>query len=222
MGGTATAARLRVELDRKRITLADEGREDQWRIDQVRRASTAYGRGWSIVFDDAARLLAAVPMPPAAAALLWWSLTALHPRDWTRLTQAEIASAVGVERSTVSKALAHLVERGCICRDKRGGLRLSLWLAWQGTAPAYQKARRSRAGEIAAAQQWHLERAPAEHELAPARYWRLEDEAEARPAKATTPRAMVTSERRKLLERQRPANVPADEWAAMIDRGEIA
>lgn len=180
MGGKPSA--LRVDLARRRITIDEDGRVDQWRIDQVRRASKAYGRSWTVTFHDATRLLSAVPMPPAAASVMLWSLGALHPTEWTTLTQAQIALATGLSRQAVNRAVGHLVDRGVIIHEGRG-YRLSIWLCWQGTAQAYQKARRTRSGEIAQAQQWHLERAPAEFELNPTRYFRLVDDTVGAPSK---------------------------------------
>lgn len=171
---TKSTDKLRVALDTRRITLAHEGREDEWRIDQVRQASKAYGRAWSIVFLEAARAMATCPMAPAAGQVLWWAIGNLHPRDWTVARHESIALQVGLTRSAVTKALRELKERGLIQAGPNSSLRLTLFFGWQGTAQAYQKAKRGRAAEIEQARAWAKAHAHAEGEAE--RFWRIGDD----------------------------------------------
>lgn len=150
--------RVRVDMQSRHITITDiDGEQtDKYRLDQVRKASKAYGRSWNIVFMDASRLLSKCPMSPAATSVLWWALTNLHPRDYTICKQQDIAKILGFTRSAIAKALIDLRVRGIICKGKsRGHYRLSLFIAWQGTAGAYQKERRKRNDEIILARAWH-------------------------------------------------------------------
>lgn len=169
-------ARLRIDLATRRIEARDGDRTDTWRIDTVRRASKAYGRAWEVIFLEAARALARTRMSPATAAVLWWCIGHCHPRDWTLARHDRIAAEVGLTRSGVTRAIGELVERGLVQRGEPGMLRTSLWLGWQGTAQAYQSARRARGPEMEAARRWHLEHALGEEQRQGA--WRMSSDAD--------------------------------------------
>lgn len=143
-------ARLVVALDRRVIEVHHEdGGVDRWRIDRQRRASQAYGRRWSIAFCDMARLVAAARITPAASACLWWALGSLEARAFVRVRQLQVAAELGLHPSAVSRGFRDLNQIGLIQREG-DAMRLSLALGWQGTAVAYQRERRKRAGEIEA------------------------------------------------------------------------
>jgi hypothetical protein len=144
----ATLDGLRVDLARRRVTIVQDDRTDEWRIDQVRQASKKYGRAWMIVFDDAAELLARVKLQPVSVRVLWWSMGKLDPKEWRQIDQATLAGMVGADRTAVSRALGELVDKKILQRDGRRGYRTSIWLGWRGTAQAYQKERRNRATEL--------------------------------------------------------------------------
>jgi len=144
---------LRVALDRRRVTLADGERIDEWRIDQVRQSSKAYGRAWSVVFLEAARALGRTRLSPTASQVLWWALGTLHPRSWTVAGHDRIAEQIGVTRSAATKALLELRRLGLIEAGANSTLRLSPWFCWQGTAQAYQKSRRGRQAALDATRQ---------------------------------------------------------------------
>lgn len=141
---------LRVDLARRKITIEDGERKDEWRLSHVKRASRAYGRSWNIVWHGAAERLAQEAMTPAASRLLWHVLARWHPTTWQRLTHREIAEAAGLDRSATTKALAELERLRCIERGALG-YRLHIELAWQGTAQAYQAERRKRSAASAPA-----------------------------------------------------------------------
>lgn len=171
---------VHVRLDTRRIEVHTETGVDTWKIDRVRRASKQYGRFWVIHFEDAARLLALVPMRAKTTLVLWHLIGTLHSTAWTRVIQSEVQEAIGVERSAVSKALAELRERHIIVEHgrRKGHYRMSLWLMWQGSAGDYQKQRRTRNAEIEAGQQWHLQRAIAnvDSDNGVVRMWRFADD----------------------------------------------
>lgn len=221
MAGTAAA--LRVDLQRRRITLTEGERLDEWRIDQVRKASAAYGRAWCIVFEDATRLIGRVRMTPAATMLLWWALAHLHPRSWTKVTHTDVAAALGLERSAVSKAVAELVERGVLMRGEQG-YRLSLWLCWQGTAGAYQKEKRGRVAEIERAREWHTSRASGSCDADPVRYWRSEAEPGLTVVKhgARRRRAKAEPEPLRIGQGPKPPQYTDAEWEAIVADAEAA
>jgi hypothetical protein len=233
MSGEAKASRLHVHLDRKRIEIATEQGTDSWRIDRVRRASKQYGRFWALHFEDAARLLALVPMRARTALVLWHLCGTLDSVAWTRIIQSEVAEALAMERSGISRALADLCERGIVCQHgKRAGhYRMSLWLSWRGTAGDYQRERRSRQAEIDNAAAWHTARAVANIDAddeATVRYWRFADdpaatalrdqhgrEADDQPAdrqSAAPPQGMDAEEWASFQER-RPERASAEQWA---------
>lgn len=173
---------LNIDLSTRRIQARDGAEVDEWRIETVRKASKAYGRAWGLVFLDTARLLARVRMRPAEASVLWWAIGNLHPKDWTLARHDQIAAEIGLTRSAVTKALQGLEARGLVQVGRGSLLRLSLFLTWQGTAQAYQKARRGRSQEIEAGRQWH--RAHAEGEAPSSKMWRIAGDGE----DATQPR----------------------------------
>lgn len=144
-GRRDTAAALALDMAKRRLTITEGGEQvGTFAVAQLRRAGTAYGRSWTIAFQDAAFTIAAADLSPAAHRLAWWALAALHPREWTRCSAAEIGDAFGWHRSTASRAMAELAAAGVIERDGRDAkaYRLSLALAWQGTVAAYHKERR--------------------------------------------------------------------------------
>ena len=145
---------ITVDLDARTISVIDGERVDEWRLAQVRRASEHYGRSWVVVFDDAAAAVARAPIGPTTARVLIWATAALDPRDWRAVQQADLAASIGVDRTSVSRALTDLVARGIIVRRGRA-LRLSIWWAWCGTARAYRAERTRRRGELEAAAAWH-------------------------------------------------------------------
>lgn len=227
------SSKLTVALDRKRIEIATETGTDSWRIDRVRRASKQYGRFWALHFEDAARLLALVPMRARTALLLWHLCGTLDSVAWTRIIQSEVAEALAMERSGISRALADLCERGIICQHpKRAGhYRMSLWLCWRGTAGDYQRERRKRQAEIDDAAAWHTSRAVANIDAddeATVRYWRFSDDpaasavAEAagqgggdQPADRSLPDGPdgMTAEEWLAFRDDRPAGVSVPQWA---------
>lgn len=149
--------KLRVDLQRRRITLAEsDGKAaDEWRIDQVRQKSKAFGRSWGVIFHDAARAISRVKLSPSQSQVLWWCMAELHPHDPTLVLHEQIAEGTGLTRSAVTKALAHLRERGLIVDEGRSLLRLSPAWTWQGTAQAYQKQKRLSAVEFDQFREWH-------------------------------------------------------------------
>ena len=168
---TATPAKLRVDLNRKRIEIVDGDRLDAWRVDQVRRASTAYGRSWMVIFDDAAAAVGRAKMSPASTAVMWWAIGHLDPREWQLIDQSHLAAMLGYDRTAIGRALSDLTKRGILIREGRG-YRTSIWLGWRGTAAAYQKERRKRGGEIVAARLWHAENAVPGRDAHPLKPWR--------------------------------------------------
>lgn len=162
---------LKIDLSTRRIQARDGSDVDEWRIETVRKASKAYGRAWGLVFLDTARLLSRVRMRPAEASVLWWAIGNLHPKDWTLARHDQIASEIGLTRSAVTKALQGLEARGLVQVGRGSLLRLSLFLTWQGTAQAYQKARRGRAHEIEAGRRWHRDNA--EGDEPSSKMWRI-------------------------------------------------
>lgn len=147
------AVRLALDLQRRTLTVRDAGQPDRdFAVAQLRRAGTAYGRGWSIAFHGAALAMAAADLSPLANRLAWWAVAVLDGRTWTKCTPADLARLFGVHRSSAARALAELVKFGWIIRsgDDPTALRLSLWAGWQGTAQAFQKERRQRPAEIEA------------------------------------------------------------------------
>lgn len=225
--------KLAVNLDRRRIEIATEQGTDSWKIDRVRRASKQYGRFWALHFEDAARLLALVPMRARTALLLWHLCGTLDSVAWTRIIQADLAEALAMERSGISRALADLCERGIICQHAKrpGHYRMSLWLTWRGTAGDYQAQRRSRQAEIDSAAAWHTARAVANidsDDEATVRYWRFADDPAAtalrdqhggehddQPADraSTVPPEGMTAEEWESFADQRPERVPEHAWA---------
>lgn len=151
---TQPAAALALDLQKRRLTITEGGEAvGTFAVAQLRRAGTAYGRSWALVFQDAAMAIAATEMPAAAHRLAWWALAALHPREWSRVNASDIAAAFGWHRTTASRALGDLVAAGIIERkagDDRA-MRLALALAWQGTVGAYHKERRARPTRLALA-----------------------------------------------------------------------
>lgn len=148
MSEPATLGKLRVDLARRRISIEEEERHDEWRIDHVKRASKSYGRSWMVVFDDAADLLSRVKLQPVSVRVLWWGIGHLDPREWRQIDQSELAWFIECDRTSVSRALTELCDRGIFQREGRG-YRTSIWLGWRGTAQAYQAERRKRRAEIA-------------------------------------------------------------------------
>jgi hypothetical protein len=151
----SSADKLRVDLSTRRITLVDGDKADEWSLTEVRKASRAYGRSWSLIFLDAARALAAAPMSPSTNRILWWCIAYLHPKDWTLVRHERIAAELDLTRSMVTKALGELRDRGLIQFGDHSAMRLTLFVGWQGTAQAYQKQKRGRAKEIEAGRKWH-------------------------------------------------------------------
>jgi len=220
--------KLHVALDRRRIELRTETGTDTWKIDRVRRASKQYGRFWALHFEDAARILALVPMKPSTSLLLWHLAGTLDSVAWTRLIHADIAEAMAIDRTAITRALADLKERGIIMEHgKRAGhWRMSLWLTWRGTAGDYQAQRRTRQSEIDNAEAWHTSRAIAniDSEEATIRYWRFSDEPTAtalrRAHEGDTPMdrhegpppCAMTKEEWAIFRASRPAGMTTEKW----------
>ena len=139
---------VRLDLSARKLTIIDGDQTAQWRVDQVRKPGKAYGRAWGLLFLEAARMLAAVPLSPTTTRVLFWCLGNCHPVDWTLARHVVIAQAVGVGRPAVTKSLGELLALGLIEAGPNSTVRLSLFVGWQGTSDAYQKARRSRQASI--------------------------------------------------------------------------
>lgn len=181
--GSTASDKLTVALDRRRIEIETEHGTEAWRIDRVRRASKQYGRFWALHFEDAVRLMSLVPMTPRTSLVLWHLLGQLDSQAWGRFTHQQVADALSIDRSSVTRAIGELKERGIIAEHPRrpGNYRLTLWLTWRGTAGDYQRARRHRQAEIDRANEWHTERAISNidsdtHETDAIRYWRFGDD----------------------------------------------
>lgn len=164
------ARSLRVAMDQRTITLTDGERRDVWRIDHLRKASQHYGRTWLILFDDAAAAIASCRMSAPTARVLQWCMGALDAREWRTINQRKLAERLEVDRTAVSRALAELQRRGILLREGKAA-RLSIWVAWRGTAAAYRKERASRKAEIAAAAEWHRANSEPGHDSAVLEPW---------------------------------------------------
>lgn len=215
-GASQPAAKLHVHLDRKRIEIASETGVDSWRIDRVRRASKQYGRFWCLQFEDAARLLALVPMRPKTALMLWHLSSTLDSVAWTRVLQHEAAEALAFDRTQVSRALKELEQRAIIMQhpSRLGHYRMSLWLTWRGDASTYQKERRKREAEIEAGTEWHTARAISnvDSDDTVIRYWRFSDDLSHLQRAAFTHPPSMTAEEWALFCTMRPARTSKSRW----------
>lgn len=137
-----------VDLVAKRILIhREEGQSDTMEVTKVRRGTAKYGRRWSVIFEEAAAAISRLKLPPTTSRVLWHLLATCDARGWTDIEPAEVALNLGVDRSGVARGLIELHALGLIQRDNRRRLRLSLFIAWRGTATAYQAELRRRKGE---------------------------------------------------------------------------
>jgi hypothetical protein len=137
-----------VDLVAKRIIIhREEGQSDTMTVTKVRRGTAKYGRRWSVIFEEAAAAISRLKMPPTTSRLLWHLVATCDARAWTDIEPAEVALAMGVDRSSIARGLIELHALGLIQRDNRRRVRLSLFIAWRGTATAYQAELRRRKGE---------------------------------------------------------------------------
>ena len=142
-----------VDLAKGRMTVAEGERLDRFAVQHIRRAGTAYGRRWTIVFDEALEQAARHAQSGPECKVIMWAMRALDPVEFTRQRQGDIALAIGLHVSSVSRALAAWRRRGWI--QVRGDeMRLSLFVGWRGTASHYQRERKRRPNEVDSVRLW--------------------------------------------------------------------
>jgi DNA-binding MarR family transcriptional regulator len=146
---------ITIDLETRRILVTDGDQQPraEYAIQRVRRSSTRYGRRWLLLFVDAADKLAASALSVTALRTAFWCLAHLDSRTWQHVMPARIAEHLNLDRSAASRALGELVTVGFLLRrpvpySVGSEYRVSLGVAWTGTAGGYQQQRRLRATEI--------------------------------------------------------------------------